>query len=118
MKDQQFLLAACKLKRNSGTDLGTIGMEAKTQSVEIVIHGDYSDNYELNFDVVYRYKKHWHIAHLSESQKKVLEIILEKEVEHVQEQEKIANEVENEQEQYAKDVQRYGRTDTLYNENY
>ena len=118
MNDQQFLLCACKLKNISGLDLGTIGMEAETQSVAINIYGDYSDNYALNHDVSFKYKKHWHDSHLSESQIKVLEIILEKEVEHVQEQAKLESEIRNEQEQYEKDTERYGRPDVIYKGQY
>ena len=114
MKDQDFINAATKLKRMTGNDLSTVGMEYESRNVSINIYGDQDDDYQPVFDVSYKYKKKWHKAHLSEPQKKVLAILLKKEVHKVEDDHKLAKQIQEQHKQDSDDLLRFGHPGAIY----
>ena len=119
MTDQDFVKLASKLKCNTGNELDVIGMKYETSRVVLDIYGEMENDHEMIVDqFAIKRKNEWMDMELNEAQLKILEIIFRAEVEKVKELRKLKEESENESEQYEKDVQRFGRSDVLFNDFY
>jgi len=114
MKQQHFLLAATRLKRNSGKDLETIGMESKFKNLVIVIYGELENNYELVVEEICEKKKgKWIKLDPTEHQENILKLIFQREIELVQEE--VQHDPDN-TEDFRERI--YKREDTLFNDFY
>ena len=119
MKDKDLVNAVIKLKRDTGNEIDVIGMSCETNNVVLNVYGEMQSDHEMIVDqCLFKNKKKWHSVELCEAHIKAIEIVFRAEVEKVKEAYKIEGESEMESEQYAKDVQRFGRPDVLFNDFY
>ena len=115
MNDKQFTEAANKLKRDTGTEIDVIGMKYETSKIILNIYGEQEDDHAMIIDqALVRKKGKWASVELSEKHLNALERIFRKEVERAKLDNRIKKEANEENEQYARDVDKYGMEGALY----
>lgn len=119
MTDQDFVKLASKLKCNTGNELDVIGMKYETSKIILNIYGEMDNDHTMIIDqALVRKKGKWSSVELSEKHLNALERIFKKEVERAKLDNRIKKEANEENEQYARDVDKYGMEGALYSKFY
>lgn len=119
MPMSSFLDCAKLLSLDTGDDLETVGMSSETDTVSICIYGDADKEYAIEVsDFVIRLGEKWIPVPPMPSQKAALQALLSNQVEELREKRNADIERTMAQLDRENEIERYGREDTLYNDNY